>query len=59
MDATLAFSNMLTHKLTTPRVNKCSVKKNKQMESRIGFCTKYNKLDRTKISKVLSLQKYS
>ena len=51
MDAAIAFSNLLTSNLTTPRVNTFSVKKNKQVESRIGFCTKYNKLDRTKISK--------
>ena len=52
MDAArLTSSNMLTSVLTTPRVNKCSIKKNKKVESKIGFCTKYNKLDRTKISK--------
>ena len=50
-----AYVNLLTRdfstKKTTPGVKNCFVKKNKKIESRIGYCTKYNKLDRAKISK--------
>ena len=44
--------------LATPSFQKCSVKKNKKVESRIGYCTKYNKLDRTKISKCYHCKHY-
>ena len=49
--AASVFSNSVKRVLAKPSFNKCSVKKNKQLESRIGYCTKYNKLDRTKIAK--------
>ena len=48
----------LNYILTTPSFQKCTLKKNKKVESRIGFCTKYNKLDRTKISKCYHCKNY-